>query len=140
MNDSDAFDDVPLSGDKASNEWVPESRPLETFEDPTPDPRPREPQPRVPRSRMTTFEAFSLLFWTGLADWLIYRTDGFSGPALFLALVPLFFLFRRGQTDDDHSNALSYRVAKAVCVALLYLTSIRLAFNGMDMFSYRASC
>ena len=91
MNDSDAFDDVPAGAEIADNAWMPERRPGETLEDPLP----------IPRPRMTALEAFSLLLWTGLADWLIYRTDGFSGPALFIALAPVFFLLCRGQSDGD---------------------------------------
>ncbi|TWT79884.1 hypothetical protein CA13_12910 [Planctomycetes bacterium CA13] len=36
-------------------------------------------------------ELFAVIAWTALADVLIFRSDGFTGPALFFALVPILF-------------------------------------------------
>ncbi len=37
-------------------------------------------------------QLFAVLCWTLLADVLVFRTLGYGGPGLFVALVPLLFL------------------------------------------------
>ncbi|MCO8123192.1 DUF4173 domain-containing protein [Stieleria sp. TO1_6] len=93
-------------------------------------------QPTKYRAQMSRFVAVGLLLWTILADWLIYRTHGYAGPAVFSALMPLFFLCKRGggSPQGDAAAIVSDRrwmgTAKWVCAILLIATSIRLAFNG----------
>lgn len=92
---------------------------------------------RAIRTRMALTTACVLLLWTALADYLIYRTYGFSGPAVFFALVPVFFLLRPRENDDGQPKSSSLRIAKTICVALLWCAAIRLALigNGLVVFS-----
>ena len=46
------------------------------------------------RHPMLRREFLALVAWTVCADYLIFRTLGYAGPALFFALVPVFFLAR----------------------------------------------
>ncbi|MGI9472338.1 MAG: DUF4153 domain-containing protein [Rubripirellula sp.] len=70
-------------------------------------------------------ELLAIVFWTILADLLIYRTFGFSGPALFFALVPILFLIAYPRLDR---TPLWYAVA-----GLLVTSAIRLAWSGSSL-------
>lgn len=113
MNEPDEFDPVP-------------SQPSEP---PTTPALEESPPAANRRPRMSTCAAVALLLWTAIADWLIYRTYGFAGPALFFAIAPLFFLLRP-QPADDADLATGNGLIQLVCVILLCAAAARLAFAG----------
>ncbi len=73
--------------------------------------------------RWREFTALGL--WTLFADLLIFRTLGYSGPALFVALAPLFFLAREFEGKEKW-------IARIV-VVLLWLCAARLAWAGSSL-------
>ncbi len=70
-------------------------------------------------------ELIALSVWTLLADLLIFRTIGFSGPALFFALAPLFFLAREFAGQKPW--------IAMIIVALLWLIAARLSWAGSGL-------
>ncbi|WP_372898917.1 hypothetical protein [Stieleria sp.] len=67
-------------------------------------------------------EVVAVALWTLIADLLIFRAYGFSGPGLFFGLVPLLFFIgcdelRRGPTWK-------------LTVAFLLLVAVRLIWSG----------
>ncbi|NNE00115.1 MAG: DUF4173 domain-containing protein [Pirellulaceae bacterium] len=76
-------------------------------------------------SPMRPKETFAVLLWTVLADWLIFRTQGFTGPALFFAGAPLLFL--AGPLRNVH------RTTAIVLVGSLLLLSVRLIWLGTGL-------
>ena len=76
---------------------------------------------------MTLLAACVLLAWTALSDWLIYRTHGYAGPAVFFALAPLLFLIPTQQRNRVSSTFLLIRCC---CLLLLVGVVIRLAVLG----------
>ncbi|MFK8113386.1 MAG: DUF4153 domain-containing protein [Rubripirellula sp.] len=63
----------------------------------------------------------TLAAWTVVADLTLFRSHGFSGPALFFAVVPLFFLipFQR-----------SHKLSVIIVSCLLWIVAAKLAFSG----------
>lgn len=70
-------------------------------------------------------ELIALGLWTFLADLLIFRTFGYSGPAAFFALVPLFFLAR------EFAGRRAW--IALLIVGLLWLCAARLAWAGSGL-------
>ncbi len=56
---------------------------------------------RLPHRSRDYRELLGWLLWTVLADWLIFRSEGIAGFALFLALVPLVFWLRADVGDES---------------------------------------
>lgn len=81
------------------------------------------------RERMSLLTALAIVVWAVLADWLIYRTEGYSGPAVFFGIAPLFFV-RRSINGDHQVRSPAIRIAKLFCFVLLICAAIRLAFVG----------
>jgi hypothetical protein len=74
-------------------------------------------------------EVFAVAIWTLLADLLIFRTYGYSGPAFFFALAPGMFAIG--------CPGLATGPARKVTIALLMLVATRLAWagSGLSVFS-----
>ncbi|MDM4014225.1 DUF4153 domain-containing protein [Roseiconus lacunae] len=87
-----------------------------------------------PRRRMTLLVAFVIAAWTASADWLIYRTHGFSGPAVFFMLAPLFILATHWKTSDDSGGSANNVKRSSVLLCFLMLligfACLRLATVG----------
>lgn len=79
-----------------------------------------------PANRLTSRETAAIIGWTLLADWLIFRTLGFTGPAVFFAITPLLFVFTKRLRHLDK------RVASVV-VALLWCVAARLMWSGSGL-------
>ncbi len=81
-------------------------------------------------------EVLAIVIWTVLADLLIFRTFGYTGPGLFFALVPLLFLVGYpGRTDRQPRPEASAEVgpAKKLTVALITLVAVRLIWSGTGL-------
>ena len=76
----------------------------------------------VQRAPNTWRDLLSIVAWTILADLLIFRALGLSGPAVFFALAPMLFLIR--------INGRPRQKSVLVIVALLLLLSLRTAWMG----------
>ena len=85
-----------------------------------------------------------LLFWTALADLLIFRTLGLTGPATFFFVTPLLFLAHYflcansvdgGRTTDNAGK--TNTAAIVVVVGLLWLVALRMIWlgTGLNVFS-----
>ena len=83
---------------------------------------------RATRPAMTAHAACALLAWTALADWLIYRSEGFAGPAAFFVTAPILFLLPLRRRSSNAPAGAS--VARAVCLLLLASASLRLIVLG----------
>jgi hypothetical protein len=70
-------------------------------------------------------EVVALGLWTLLADLLIFRTWGYTGPAVFFALVPLFFLAREFSGQQ--------KWMAVTIVGLLWLCAARLSWSGAGL-------
>ena len=87
------------------------------------------------RTRMLRRHLVALAAWTAAADWLVYRTLGFSGPAALFALAPLLF-FLCGRTPDDETDnpstkgAINRKLVLIIVLVLLWIAAIRLAVVG----------
>lgn len=82
---------------------------------------------RAPRPPMTASVACGLLAWTALADWLIYRSEGFAGPAAFFVSAPILFLLPLRPASAASAGAF---VARGVCLVLLAGAALRLIVLG----------
>ncbi|MCC9600662.1 DUF4173 domain-containing protein [Stieleria sp. JC731] len=87
------------------------------------------------RKRMTMLVALAILAWTALADWLIYRSYGYSGPAAFFTAAPFLILLSHWRNSDAKGDANSVTLGNrklilAILLLLILLGSLRLAFVG----------
>ena len=85
---------------------------------------------------LAAHEFVLLLTWTLLADLLIFRTQGFSGPAVFLATVPLLFVLRtifsrRTQPRNKFTGAIIITLIVLLTLRLLWLGSALNIFSGI---------
>ncbi|MEO1525288.1 MAG: DUF4153 domain-containing protein [Planctomycetota bacterium] len=81
---------------------------------------------KTARPSMTAIAAWSLLIWTVLSDWLLYRSAGYAGPAVFFAMTPAFFLLplrRKSKTSP-------LRLAPGFCCLLILGVATRLVVLG----------
>ena len=74
------------------------------------------------RKPMLPREFLAIVAWTVLADWLIFRTLGYGGPALFLLLAPCLFWFGKSENPTGFTTLM--------LVALLWLVAVRLLWAG----------
>jgi len=75
-------------------------------------------------------EVMAIAIWTLLADVLIFRTLGYSGPALFFAAVPLLFAVG---CHRAHLNR-----AWMIVTALLLIVAARLVWSGSALTIFSA--
>ena len=78
--------------------------------------------PAGARHSMLPREFLAIVVWTALADWLIFRTLGYCGPALFLLLAPCLFWCGKSEYPTGFTTLL--------LVALLWLVALRLFWSG----------
>lgn len=67
-------------------------------------------------------ELLAIALWTLLADLLIFRTYGYTGPGLFLALVPPVFLIA--------CPRLLVGPASKICIGLIVVVALRMMWQG----------
>ena len=79
-------------------------------------------QAKTGQAPVSAREVIAIGAWTLLADVLIFRTSGYSGPACFLAVAPLLFFI--GCAGKKHV------VATRISIALIALVSARLIWSG----------
>ncbi len=74
-------------------------------------------------------EVFAVAIWTLMSDLLIFRTLGYSGPALFFAAAPVAFLIG--------CPGLVSGPARKITIGLLVIVALRLAWagSGLTVFS-----
>ena len=73
-------------------------------------------------SSLTTYQLFLLATWTLVADITLFRTLGFAGPAVWFAIVPVFFWGK--------SASRVKRLPLLIATALLLLVALRLVWLG----------
>ncbi|TWU43721.1 hypothetical protein Q31b_12500 [Novipirellula aureliae] len=81
-------------------------------------------------------EILAVILWTLAADVLIFRSLGYSGPAVFFALVPIIFCvnrFRNRSAEVGPTEASGHRLAIAVLSGLLLCVAMRLLWLGSAM-------
>tara|TARA_R110002049_G_scaffold4601_5_gene32025 strand:+ start:43056 stop:44699 length:1644 start_codon:yes stop_codon:yes gene_type:complete len=74
------------------------------------------------RQPMRFREFLAIIVWVMLADLLIFRSMGYSGPALFLLLSPCLFWLGKSEQPASFSTL--------AVVALMGLVSLRLVWSG----------
>ncbi|PNY38566.1 hypothetical protein C2E31_01205 [Rhodopirellula baltica] len=88
-----------------------------------------EKAPDLPRRRMTVFALVAIAFWTAVADWLIYRTYGYAGPALFFVIAPILILASHWK-NAECEPARSRRIWLSVLFVTIAMACLRLVIAG----------
>lgn len=89
------------------------------------------------KARITTITLLILVAWTAASDVFVFRTLGYSGPAAFFAMVPVFLLLGARMSRHRDSYRALFSLPTIVLTLLLLAVSVSLAFagHGLAVFS-----